>query len=157
MIAPETVDAADTDEGPLSRLFGGATLAEINGVAHEQLEAVYAKACDSVEQEDFEGALAHMLHVVVHNPYEFRFQFGYALCLHQLGRVADASKHYGLAWMLDPSDAAAAFRLGECHAALGDREAAAEAFETAIALCDPPYLQPEIRMAANAALHRLHA
>jgi Flp pilus assembly protein TadD len=151
------LDPAPAGEDALQRLFGGATLAEINQVPQEQLEAVYTVGCERVDREDFEGALDPMLYVVVHNPYEFRYQFAYGLCLHQLGQVADAAKHYGLAWMLDPSDAGTAFRLGECHAALGDQEAAAEAFETAKALCDPPTFQSNIRLAAEAALHRLHA
>lgn len=144
-------------EDAFQRLFGGATLAEINQVPLEQLEVIYAQACAHVDEDDFEGALERLLYVVVHDPYDFRFQFGYALCLHQLGQVADAAKHYGLAWMLDPSDAGSAFRLGECHAALGDHEAAAEAFHTAIALCNPPDLQPEIRLASESALQRLHS
>lgn len=152
-----TTEDAPAGEDALQRLFGGATLAEINQVPPEQLECVYAKGCDSVEREDFQGALDDMLYVVIHNPYEFRYQFAYGLCLHQLGQVADAARHYGLAWMLDPSDAGTAFRLGECHAALGDRAAAAEALETAIELCQPPNMQPDIRVAAEAALQRLHA
>ena len=139
----------------LQRLFGGQTLAEMNGVSREELETVYGEACERVNQEDFEGALAHLQYLVVHDPYDFRFQFGFGLCLHQLGSVTDAAKHYGLAWMLDPSDAGCAFRLGECHEAMGDREAAYEAFQTAIALCNPPSLQPEIRMASEAALSGL--
>jgi Flp pilus assembly protein TadD len=79
------------------------------------------------------------------------------LCLHQLGRVVDAAQHYALAWTLDPSDAGCALRLGECHAALGDREAAAEAFHTAIELCSPPDTNPDIRLAAEAALDQLNA
>lgn len=149
----------ETNPGPdaLMRLFAGETLAEMNEVPFEELEAAYAQACAHVDREDFNSALELLLYVVVHDPYDFRFQFGYALCLHQLGQVADAARHYGLAWMLDPSDAGSAFRLGECHAALGDHDAAAEAFHTAIALCNPPHLQSEIRLASEAALQRLHA
>ena len=141
----------------LQRVFGGETLAEMNGVPPKELEALYAQAFDFVEREDFESALDPFVFLVVNNPYDFRFQFGYGLCLHMLGRVEDAAKHYGLAYMLDPSDAGCAFRLGECHVAMGDREAAVEAFETAVALCNPPHINPEIRMASEAAMHALHA
>ena len=98
-------DATNPESDALQRLFGGETLAEINQVPLEQLEGVYAEACKHVEGDDFESALEGLLYVVVHDPYDFRFQFGYALCQHQLGQFADAAKHYGLAWMLDPSDA----------------------------------------------------
>lgn len=150
------ISSGDTQAADaLQRLFGGETLAEMNGVRQEELETVYNEACERVDLEDFEGALAHLQYLVVHDPYDFRFQFGFGLCLHQLGSVTDAAKHYGLAWMLDPSDAGCAYRLGECHAAMGDREAAYEAFQTAIALCNPPSLQPEIRMASETALSGL--
>lgn len=141
----------------LQRLFGGETLAAINGVSQERLEEAYQEACDAIGREEFEDALETLLFLVTNDAYDFRFQFGYALCLHQLGHVAEAARHYGLAWMLDCSDAAAAFRLGECHAALGDREAAAEAFETAIQLCGPPELKADLRHAAEAALLRLNS
>ncbi|MBC7604526.1 MAG: hypothetical protein H7255_17925 [Ramlibacter sp.] len=141
----------------LRRVFIGETSPDVDVVDQEQLEAVYAEVWERVTRQDFEGALGPLLFLVMHDPYEFRFQFSYGLCLQQEGRVAHAAKHYGLAWMLDPSDAGCAYRLGECHAVLGDREAATEAFETAIALCVAPQFNAEIRLASEAALQKLNA
>ena len=153
-MAPETDQLAIE---ALQRVFGGETLAEMNGVPPEELEKIYAEGVDLVEREDFDAALDPFCLLVIHNPYEFRFQFGYGLCLHMLGHVEDAAKHYGIAYMLDPSDAGCALRLGECHAAMGDRESAEEAFETAIALCSPPDINPEVRIAAEAAMSAINA
>ncbi len=139
----------------VQRVLVSEALAELKHVPQNELETVYAEACARVNHQDFEGAMAHLQYLVVHDPYDFRFQFGFGLCLHQLGSVTDAFKHYGLAWVLDPSDAACAFRLGECHAAMGDHEAAYEAFQTAIVLCSPPSLRQEIRIACEAALAQL--
>lgn len=141
----------------LDRLFAGETLAQINETSQEELEALYAQSCDLVELEDFDGALDVLLSLVAQDPYDFRFQFGYGLCLQQLGRVEAAAKHYALAWILDSSDAASAYRLGECHVALGDRDAAVEAFQTAIALCNLPHAVSEVRLLAESALDRLSA
>jgi type III secretion system low calcium response chaperone LcrH/SycD len=141
----------------VQRVFAGETLAGIKGVPQEQLEGAYERACDLVDGEDYDAALEPLMLLVTHDPYDFRFQFGYGLCLHQLGRAEDAAKHYGLAYMLDPHDPGCVFRLGECHAELGDAEAATEAFEAAISLCEPPAPNPEIRLAAEAALRQLHA
>ncbi|MRD47056.1 tetratricopeptide repeat protein [Caenimonas koreensis] len=152
----ESIDTAPAVE-VLQRIFVEDALAEIDQVPQEQLEAVYAEVWERVVRQDFAGALGPLLFLVVHDPYEFRFQFSYGLCLQQEGRVADAARHYGLAWMLDPSDPACAYRLGECHAALGDRDAAAEAFETAIALCAAPRLNADVRLAAEGALQKLRA
>jgi type III secretion system low calcium response chaperone LcrH/SycD len=143
------------DVDALQQLFGGQTLAQLIGVTEDHLEKVYEQGCELVEAGKFGPALDDFLFLVVHDPYEFRFQFGYAMCLHQLGSVAEAAKHFALAWILDPSDAGCSFRLGECHAALGDRDAAREAFETAIQLCNPPDFDPRIRAAAEAGLSKL--
>ena len=152
----QLVPTTDADVNALQQLFGGDTLAELIGVTPEHLESVYDRGCERVAAEDFESALDAFLFLAVHDPYEFRYQFGYATCLQQLGSIADAAKHFGLAWILDPSDAGCAFRLGECHAAMGDRDAAREAFETAIQLCGPPNFDPQIRAAAEDGLLQLN-
>jgi tetratricopeptide (TPR) repeat protein len=149
--SPE-IDVADA----LQRVLGGETLAALTGVPQQQLEALYADSCACVDREDFDAAQDLLLYLVMHDPSDFRFQFGYGLCLHQLGCVADAAKHYGLAYLLDASDAGCAYRLGECHESLGDGEAAAEAFRTAIALCALPDAAPGLRVLAEAGLDRLN-
>jgi tetratricopeptide (TPR) repeat protein len=155
----ESVAASDPQllAGTLERLFGGESLAEIDNVPQERLDAIYTESCDLVDREDFEGALDLLVYLVMANPYDFRYQFGYALCLQHFGHFADAAKHYGLAWVLDSNDAGCAFRLGECLEALGERDDAIEAFETAIALCVPPNPTSEVRVFAEAAVQRLRA
>ena len=148
----QQTDIADA----LQRVLGGKTLAALNGMPQQHLEAVYADSCASVDRGDFESASDGLLYLVMHDPYDFRFQFGYGLCLHQLGSIADAARHYGLAYMLDASDAGCAYRLGECHESLGDGEAAAEAFRTAIALCSLPDAAPGLRVLAESGLDRLN-
>jgi tetratricopeptide (TPR) repeat protein len=160
MSSPEAGAAPDDPQalaGVLTRLFGGEALAEIDDVPQERLEVIYEESCDLIDREDFEGAFDLLVYLVMANPYDFRFQFAYALCLQQFAQIADAAKHFGLAWLLDSNDAGSAFRIGECLAALGDRDAAAEAFETAIALCVPPNPTTEVRVYAEAALERLRA
>lgn len=140
----------------LQRLFSGEAMADIDGVSQEHLEVTYANSCDLLEREDFDGALELLVYLVMNDPYDFRFQFGYGLCLQHLGQAADAAKHYALACMLDPDDAGSTYRLGECHESLGDRESAAEAFQATIGLCVPPQVMGDLRLASEAALARLH-
>ncbi|CAN5745112.1 N/A [soil metagenome] len=140
----------------LQKVLGGQTLAALTHLPQQQLEAVYAQACYFVDREDFESALDSLLYLVMQDPQDFRFQFGYALCLHQLGSVTEAARHYGLAYMLDASDAGCAYRLGECHESLGDAEAAAEAFRTAISLCSLPDAAPGLRVLAESGLDRIN-
>ena len=74
------------------------------------------------------------LQLVQHSPIEARYQFLYALCLQQVGQPKSALNHYAVAWALDRTNAALTFHMGECHAALGDLEAATDAFEASFEL-----------------------
>ncbi len=143
-------------EDTIQRILGGTSLADLTGLSRQHLETVYTESCILVDREDFNGALDLLLYLVMHNPQDFRFQFGYALCLHQLGSVADAARHYGMAYLLDASDAGCAYRLGECHESMGDAQAAAEAFRATIALCNLPHAAPELRRLAEAGLDRVN-
>jgi type III secretion system low calcium response chaperone LcrH/SycD len=156
-MAVSQAEAEQAVSAIMKQMMGGATLAELAAIPPAEIEALYTEAYEHVQREEFDAAIDPLLALVISNPYDFRFQFGYALCLHQLGRTEDAAKHYGLAYVLDPSDAGCAFRLGECLAAMGDREAATEAFESAIALCNPPGPNHEIRVASSAALVKLNS
>lgn len=146
-----TSDPADA----LRRMLVGETLAQLGEVPPEVLESAYGDACRCVDRGEFDEALDLLVVLVMQDPYDFRFQFGYAICLQQLGSVADAAKHFGLAYMLDVSDAGCAYRLGECHETLGDREAAVESFRTALDLCNLPGSPAGLRQLAEAGLDRM--
>lgn len=139
------------------RLLGGEVLADINEIEQDRLEAKFDLACDLVDREDFDGAIDTLAMLAINDPYDFRFQFGFGLCLQQLGRIEDAARAFALASLLDPDDAGCVFRAGECCAALNDREGAELAFREAIDLCEPPTPNPEIRLACEAALARINA
>lgn len=136
-------------------LTEGVTLAGIKGITEEELEAVYALAHEDLAEGRTDAALDGLTFLVRHNPWEARFQYSLALCLQTLGQHQAAGTHYGQALLLDATDAACAFRLGECLVALDDLEGAREAFDSAVKLS---WLQPEgheVRGLAEQALDRL--
>jgi Flp pilus assembly protein TadD len=82
---------------------------------------------------------------VAAKPGESGCHFGYALTLQQLGQLELAGQHFSYAFALDPSDAACAYRLGECLAALGYTVEAHDALLAAQQLCDLPHNPPHLR------------
>ena len=120
-----------------------------------RLASAYESACGLLQQGKMEQALAQFQDLVQSAPLEQRFQFGLGLCLQGCGRIADALRHYGVAYVLDASDAACAFRIGECLAAAGLQDDAREALEAAMTLSHLPTNSPLVRELAEAALARL--
>lgn len=119
------------------------------------LVKAYQQACERLAQADMDQATVQFEGLVQAAPLEQRFQFGLGLCLQNAGRIADALRHYGVAYVLDASDAACAFRMGECLAAAGLLDDAREAFEAAMALSKLPSNAIEVGQMAETALAQL--
>ena len=103
----------------------------------------------------FEDAMNAYETLVQSRPSEAAYQFGFALAIQQLGHVELAGRHFSYAYALDPSDAACAYRLGECLAALGYTVDAPDALLAAQQLCDLPKNPPEIRARAESLMREL--
>jgi tetratricopeptide (TPR) repeat protein len=123
----------------------------------QALRFAYEAASQALEQGQVGSARAQFEALVAAAPLEQRVHFGLGLCLQDEGRIADALRHYSLAYLLDASDAACAFRMGECLAAAGQTEAARESFEAVKLLCALPSNSPELGSWAQQALERLNA
>lgn len=119
------------------------------------LEATYERCWHALNEERMDEALDGFVDLVIAAPADRRFQWGTALCFHYFGRIEDAARHYGLCYIMDPSDAACAYRIGECLQATGLYEDAREAWNTALLLCDVPGANQDIRILAQAALDGL--
>ncbi|RYX93982.1 MAG: hypothetical protein EOO28_16490 [Comamonadaceae bacterium] len=78
-LAPKQPQAVDWE-----RFFNGAPAADEGTVSAEHLEVTYANSCDLLDQENFDGALELLVYLMKNDPYDFRFQFGYGLCLQHL-------------------------------------------------------------------------
>lgn len=120
-----------------------------------ELEAAYERAWHALNEERMDEALDAFVDLAIAAPGDRRFQWGTALCFHHFGRIEDAARHYGLCYVLDPSDAACAYRIGECLEAKGMISDAREAWNTAVQLCEVPGANPDIRALAQAGLDRL--
>lgn len=120
-----------------------------------QIEADYVRAWHALNEERMDEALDAFVDLAIAAPGDRRFQWGAALCFHHFGCIEDAARHYGLCYVLDPSDAACAYRIGECLEAKGLISDAREAWNAAVSLCEVPGANPDIRALAQAGLDRL--
>jgi Flp pilus assembly protein TadD len=120
-----------------------------------ELEALYNDGIDAIEQNRFADALEIFGHLAALMPGNPRYQFGFALCLQHFGETQLAGEFYSLAYALDPSDAACAFRLGECLAASGHIASAQDALRAAIQLTELSESDPGIRLLAEQLLDQL--
>ena len=117
----------------------GATVAQLKGVAQDELEEHYAVGYDLCQQQAWDEALPVFLNLLAHDPRDARFAFAAGMCFQQLGEPAAAAIAYTQALLLDPSDAASAFRAGETCVAVGQPEQAAAMFTLAMQLIDANY------------------
>ena len=95
-------------------------------------------------------------HLAAFMPGNSRYQFGFALCLQHFGETQLAGEYYSLAYALDPSDAACAFRLGECLVAAGHISDGQDALRAAIQLTELADSDPGIRLLAEQLLDRIN-
>lgn len=117
----------------------GTTLGELKSVTANELEQLYKVAYDLCQQEAYQDALSVLLNLVAHNPRDPRFHFATAMCFQQLQEPIPAAMLYAQALLLDPADAASAFRMGEALAATEQLEQATQAFDLALALINADY------------------
>lgn len=82
--------------------------------------------------------------------------FGLGLALQGAGAIEQAGRQFSHAFALDPTDAACAFRLGECLLALGWTSEAHDALLAAQQLCELAHNPPEIRDMALRLSEQLH-
>lgn len=128
---------------------------EASSFSDDDLAQRYSSIQDHIERQEWAQALDDGFLLVGANPWERAYQLALGHCLHHLGEYEAAGRMYGLALLLDATDAACAYRVGECLAAMSHLADAREAFETAIKLSvlDPEY--GEVRVEAEQRLAEL--
>ena len=154
-------EIAASAEASLERLWSGigasALDALVDGEAVDQaeLDRLYDQGREALAQERLDEALDAFASLAVRAPGKPEYQFGYALCLQHFGQVKEAGRHFAASLALDPSDAACAYRLGECLAGCGYLDDARDALNAALALCRLPDCDPGIAPLAESLLDRL--
>lgn len=141
---------------------GEALLAALSDVALEQMpesdlspaqrDAMYRRVWRAIQAGDHAGAVEEAFALAGSDPWERNYLLALACCLHHLEDYEQAAQVYGLAFLLDATDALCAYRIGECLGALSHFEDAREAFESAIRLS---WLEPRQDAVREQAQQRL--
>jgi tetratricopeptide (TPR) repeat protein len=147
-------DLAQRGRQALDRLAGVADLPALQALIEadpERLDERFEAGFLALQEGRMDDALDVFADLASAAPGHPPFQFGFALCLQHFGDIEGAGRHFSAAYALDPSDAAAAFRVGECLAALGHRDDAREALLAAQTLArqadaDPVILELSTRL-----------
>ena len=156
MSSPSSLDLT-TAEGITSAFLEHAvTLSDLREITADELEAVYAEACDRIAEEKYSEAIDSAMFLVTNQPWDRRFQFAFGLCLQGVGDYESAARHYSQAYVLDASDAGCAYRIGECMESLGQFDEAREAYKSALDLSFIGSGLPEVRDAAQSRLDELN-
>lgn len=138
-------------------------LANVDGAARASLladdataiEARYEQGLAALAQARYDEAADAFAEAAVARPQVSRYHFALGLCLQQLDGVSAALEQFATALALDATDAAAAFRLGECFHALGQLDDAREALQMAVQLCALPENDPTVRVMTEELLDRI--
>lgn len=154
-MGPELLDVSTPEGRREAVLLHGVTPAQLAGISGEQLEAIYGLAVEDLSQARFDEALDRLAFLVQQDPWARRYQIGLAHALQSLGQWESAGRFYAQALLTDATDAMCAYRCGECLGALGDLEAAREAFEVAVKLSWIDLRHAEVREAAQKRLDQL--
>ncbi len=156
--SPNTAAIAAGIDNRLDRLMAGIDPALFNapteGYTQDQSQ-LYELARQALLDGRLDAALDGFAALAMLAPGKPEYQFGFALCLQHFGQVEEAGRHFSAALVLDPSDAACAYRLGECLAACGYVEDARDALNVALALCSLPETDAAIRPLTESLLDRL--
>lgn len=120
-----------------------------------QRDAMYRRVWQAIQAGDHAGAVDEAFVLAGSDPWERDHLLALACCLHHLADYEQAAQMYGLAFLLDATDALCAYRIGECLGALEHWPEAREAFESAIRLSWLTPEQPQVREQAQQRLDEL--
>jgi len=113
----------------------GHTLAEVRGISSDELDALYGVGYDLCNEGSFHHALPIALQLVLHAPREPRYSFMAGSCLQRQNQPEQAVLLFAQTLLLQPDDAAAAYRLGESLLAIDRNEEARDVLLETVELC----------------------
>jgi tetratricopeptide (TPR) repeat protein len=133
----------------------GASLGSLRGITDEENRVLYQVACRLCDDNQFHHAFPLALQLVAHQPHDSRFAFLCASCLQRTGKEPDAALFYAICLDLDSTDAAAAYRLGECLEAMCHAREAMETYAKAVDICRGQFHYAAMQDMAQARIDQL--
>ncbi len=144
-------------ERHVASMANGIPLAACVGLDEADLSARHLAACALCEQDEFLLALPLALHCCSARADDANYAFLAGSCLQRLAITDYAAMMFRHTLQIDGFHMPAAYRLGECLLALGDREGAAHLLGWAVELGRQNPAQRELQSLALDRLSRLGA
>ncbi len=119
----------------LQALLEGRTLAFIQGIGQDKVDALYAFAHSLYERERYEDARKVFTYLMALDHHETRYMGAVAACLQMLKRYDEAIEHYCLASVYDLGDPRPTFHTAECLLAQGRTDEARDALSMVLNDC----------------------
>ncbi|WP_432692657.1 SycD/LcrH family type III secretion system chaperone [Morganella morganii] len=121
-----------TAESELNKFISeGGSLAMLKNISGDELEKIYAVACDFYESGKYPDAESLFQVLCMLNHYDSRFFLALGACRQQQARYHQALETYSYASLMSPSDPAFPFHAGECLLHLKEFSSAIQAFTSA--------------------------
>lgn len=115
-------------------LQAGRSAGDLRGLTADDHERQYGMAMALYQAANYARALPLSLVLVAHEARSAKYSYLAGLCLQKLQHHREAVALYLMALKQDAGHVPAAFRMGECCTALGESDAARQAYEHVLAL-----------------------
>lgn len=122
----------------LEDLLAGRTLASIQGIDREAVEALYAVAHSLYQRERYEDARKVFTYLMALDHHDTLYMQAVASCLQMLKRYDEAIEYYSLASVYHLDDPRPTFHTAECLLAQGRTDEAHEALSIVVDDCREP-------------------
>lgn len=150
---PECLLDLSTPEGRVDALINhGITPAQAQGLRPDEMSALAEQVEAAIAAGRHAQAVEGAAFLVQHDPWQRPHHLALATCLQHLGQYEAAGRSYAQALLMDATDAACAYRIGECLGAMGSLDESREALEAAVTLS---WLEPEQASVRQCAQERL--
>jgi tetratricopeptide (TPR) repeat protein len=125
-----------------------------DSVTENELRHWFRVAVELCDAGRFQEAFPVALNLALHEPLDHRHGFMLGSCLQRLGHPREAIEFFAVSMEARPN-AAACFRMGECHAACGQVDEAIQAFDMCAVLALGESASNELRARSLSAAHAL--
>jgi type III secretion system low calcium response chaperone LcrH/SycD len=109
----------------------GGTFQDMKGIDDQVMDTTYSVAYNLYNNKKFEDAEKVFMFLSLMNHYEKKYFMGMGACRQVLKKHREAIESYVFASLLDLEDPRPPFYAAACHIAMGDKEAAMQAYDAA--------------------------
>lgn len=125
---------AEFTETVIDFLEKGGTFQDMKDIDDQTMETTYSVAYNLYNNKKFEDAEKVFMFLSLMNHYEKKYFMGLGACRQVLKKHSEAIESYIYASLLDLEDPRPPFYAAACHMAMGDKDAAIQAYEAAAEL-----------------------